>query len=525
MNANALSTGRLRFLGGWYPPLLALIGIALVLFATGPAGSGATSDVAAYYSVAESLARGDGFTQYDGSHYSSWPPLLPIILSIGPLVGSSPAAAARILNALVFGAIVLVFTRWLILNLRSRLLAYWGGLAMLFAYQMFKMSLHAWTEPLFVLLTLLFLTALISSVEKKGRGSLLPLILFAMFAWTTRYIGITLVGTGCLVLLFIGRDKLDKRFLRALGFGFFASVLPAFIILSNILITGDPAGERSVSSFGLLTCFRFSLRAIAWWIFPERLGTVLPGIVTVLLGVGVLVTAWRMRSQLRERARRIGILMLFFIIYLGFLIYTSTQYAFEGIHSRYLIPLHPTLMLVFILVLDMLIERSKGRIWGKLILAGLALWLLYPIAQTAVFAKQARTPYTNYASAPVWNRSLLSGFAWRNSDLARLLRESPPAGTLISNYPEAVYLHAGLGSTRSPRARMHVTSKYAASELDDFIAMLSSSGPITLIWFADTPPHGQRRNFHDLQALAAALDLEEIATAEDGAIYRVNVRQ
>ena len=513
--------------GGWFPPAAALAGLILVLFATGPGGPGVSSDVAAYFSVAENLADGEGFVQYDGSPYSSWPPLLPLILSLGPLFGGEPAGVARVFNALVFAAIVFVMSRWLMRHLQSRVLACWGGLATLFAYSIFKLSLHAWTEPVFVLLSLLFLLELFRVVEGKNDVSLIRLILIASLAWLSRYIGVTIVLTGGLVLLFVGKGKLDRRFLRAVGFGIFSSILPGLWILRNILLTGAPAGERSESSFGLLTCIKYSLKQFSWWVFPERLGSVLPVLAIAALALLAAVVGWRLRAHLRERQRRIGILLLFVAVYWAFLIWTSTRYAFEPIHSRYLIPLHPALLLSFILVADLFLERARGGIWAKLLPAAMFLWLLYPVAQTASYVQQMRTDYPDFATTPLWKRGLFSTPAWRASDLGRLLRESPPAAgeTLISNFPEAVYLLAGLDSGRTPRERMHGTSRNGGTELVDFAAALRAGAPVTMLWFDDVAPHPKRGNYHALPDIAAAVRLEEVARAADGAVYRVRPRE
>ncbi|MFN2398462.1 MAG: hypothetical protein ABR543_07445 [Gemmatimonadaceae bacterium] len=56
--------------------------------------------------MARNLLAGRGFYLYDGAVYLGWPPLYPLTLAALGVTGLDLLAAARILNALLFGVLV-----------------------------------------------------------------------------------------------------------------------------------------------------------------------------------------------------------------------------------------------------------------------------------------------------------------------------------------------------------------------------------------------------------------------------------
>ncbi len=495
----------------WLPILLALIGVVMVIVATAPHGAGVTSDTASYFAVADHLLAGDGFTRYDGEPYSSWPPLFPMLLAGGQALAMENAAAARWMGALVFGLIVFVASRWSLRNLESRFLALVASLLFLFAYPVLRVSLMAWTEPLFVLLSTIFLILLAQDPRERRPIHFLWLVLTATLAWLDRYVGITLVGTGFIILLLEKEDRLPRNLGRAVLFGFLSTLLPLTWIIRNLALTGAPAGERSPSTFSFIFNLRSALKQTGWWFIPERLGGTISTlglllVVAILIWVGL---RWRRNGEGPRRDLRI--FGLFTLIYVSFLLYTSSRYAFEVIQSRYLIPLYPPLFFMLFRSLDPLMVQARKSLVVKVVAVILGIWLLYPAAQSAVVVKQARDNGLINYSRP----------AWRASDLAMSMAESAPEGLLFSNQAEALYVLAKVSAHRSPRTTYHPTSKTATGELDSFAEHLVGEEPVYLIWFDAASPHPHRRNFHTLEDLFERYNLFEIQRYADGAVFKV----
>src|SRR5262245_17419589 len=115
------------------PLALCLAGICLILIATARYGVGLTPDSACYISVARNLVAGNGLIPDTSVPFVEWPPLFPLLLALAAWLGLDPIVAARLLNALAFGLILLVSSLWMQRNIRSRLLALTGSVAVLLA--------------------------------------------------------------------------------------------------------------------------------------------------------------------------------------------------------------------------------------------------------------------------------------------------------------------------------------------------------------------------------------------------------
>jgi len=490
--------------------LFAVPAALLVLLATGPHGTGTTSDTASYFAVAEHLLQGRGFTGYDGNPYSSWPPLFPMMLSVGGLLGMEASAAARWINVLAFAITVGALAVWLRDRMHSGFLRWAAPCFFLFAYPLLRVSIHAWTEPLFVLFSSLFLLILARGPAERGRAAFAALVLLATLAWLDRYVGITLVGTGALILLLEGGGGFARRLGRAVLFGALASLLPLIWILRNMALTGAPAGERSPSTFSFLTNLQSALKQMGWWIVPERLGA--PGGILALLAVlaFLLVVGSRFRHGGEGTRRDLRVFALYSLLYLAFMLYTSSRYAFEVLHTRYLIGIHVPLFLAFFRVLDPLLAKRRGLL-PRALAALLSVWLLYPAAQSLVVVRQSRAEGIYDYTLP----------AWRGSDLIACVKTDPPRDRLLSNQPEALYLLAGLESERSPRRTYHPTSRTPTGELAQLSGILSGEQAVQLVWFDDTPAHPKRWNFETLESIGEVCRLEEVRRCRDGAVYRL----
>src|SRR6185503_3566465 len=93
----------------------------LARFATSFRGPALSPDSAVYLSVAESLARGNGFVQFDGTPYVRWAPLYPFLLSLPARLGLDIDQAARAIGAVCFGLFVFLNALWLGRRVHSRL--------------------------------------------------------------------------------------------------------------------------------------------------------------------------------------------------------------------------------------------------------------------------------------------------------------------------------------------------------------------------------------------------------------------
>ncbi|MDQ1331246.1 MAG: hypothetical protein QG578_1514 [Thermodesulfobacteriota bacterium] len=60
--------------------LLSVAGALVVFFGTSQFGIGISPDSVNYISCARELIRGNGFLSYEGTPFTLWPPLYPVLL-------------------------------------------------------------------------------------------------------------------------------------------------------------------------------------------------------------------------------------------------------------------------------------------------------------------------------------------------------------------------------------------------------------------------------------------------------------
>ena len=84
---------------------------------------------------------------------------------------------------------------------------------------LFNVAIYAWSEPLFILLTVLFLLILNAYLKKKSTGLLLLLSSVATLACLTRYMGVALILTGAAAILSFQRSATRTKLLHLLLLG------------------------------------------------------------------------------------------------------------------------------------------------------------------------------------------------------------------------------------------------------------------------------------------------------------------
>ena len=84
---------------------------------------------------------------------------------------------------------------------------------------LFNVAIYAWSEPPFILLTVLFLLIRNAYLKKKSTGLLLLLSSVATLACLTRYMGVALILTGAAAILSFQRSATRTKLLHLLLLG------------------------------------------------------------------------------------------------------------------------------------------------------------------------------------------------------------------------------------------------------------------------------------------------------------------
>ncbi len=520
---------------------LSLLGAGLVLARQISYGVGLDWDPVYYISVARNLADGAGFTGFDGHTYSLQPPLYPLLLAAAGLLAFDPYAAAGPVNAAIFGLTIYVAGSYLRQRLQSVLLTVWGCLALAFSIPLVWTASQAYSEPLFILLTVLILIQADRFLDKGKTSALIWVGIGTALALLTRYMGIVLPAVVVVLLIFRHGATLPEKLKSICLYLPIAAVPLGLWMLRNSLETGGVAGDRNYISPTLPEVLEGVSTVLPHWIFLNPASPAagfIPlavwGGLLAILGVAVGYTLIR---ELRKGED--GVSWRPFYIFGGFALAYLALYSVAislgttsvGFEARHLRPLWPVLLLVGLFVLDRFLgyigelrrnaaaaspkKSGSGRPARRLLLtiipliaiAIISAWL----AHSAALSWQAiKLSNSDRPDAP--GSGAFSNPRWVNSEVLRHLRKSALAGPVLTNLqpPAYIYTSGRLQPYRNlvrdlDRMRWQVATAPAGS----YVA-----------WLFDRP----RNRLYNYQAadLRTLPGLEPIAEMSDGVIFRVN---
>jgi hypothetical protein len=282
--------------------ILALIGVIAVLFATS-SGIGISPDSTVYIGAARNLLQGRGLSESTASGtkpLTHFPPLLPSLLAVGGLLGVEPLAGARWLNAILFGATILLGGLLIRLYTRGALwAALLGSFLLLTSHDMLLIHSMAWTEPLFLYFGFLGLALLAAHFD--GRNTLVASSVAVAFAFLARYSGVAFVMTGIAGILLLERNTFRKRIGDAVIFGVISCGPMALWMAGNVFATGAPTSRHLAVHPVTYTHLQQALVTVSQWGIPGRGRSLLVFIALVAIAVSACSHHWE-GSHRRRRA-------------------------------------------------------------------------------------------------------------------------------------------------------------------------------------------------------------------------------
>ncbi len=496
--------------------LLSLIGTGIILFATSQYGAGVSPDSVGYIAAARHLADGIGFLIYDNAPLLAQPPLYPAILGIIDFIFSvDPLTSANFISAIFFGLTLYMSGLLFIKNL-SPYFAFFGTVSLLVSIPLIAVSFMAWSEPPFIFFIASCLFALSIYLEKKNVKSLSLLSLSVALACLTRYIGVVLVLTGLISLLIIQHNSLKTKLLHAFTF-VIVSILPISIwIRRNYILSKTLFGPRSPSLYSLSDDIRYTFDTILRWYLPSRITDsrqilmLLALIVGFLIGVFFIWAKKPITALLKKTRPFTSFILLLILGYIMLLIISSNTTNYDRIGDRLLSPIVvPTTLLLF-LVIEILSKLIKERFPTKpvelLIMASIALWLVYPVSAAVLDVVNQFDNGSGYNAK-----------SWKNSQTIQYIREnSLPNCTVYSNGVDVTYLLLDINVKSIP-------SKSSGAKTIADLSSLKNTFPqenkACIIWFNQIT---WRTYLFTPDELMSVSNVEQSIQLDDGTIYVIS---
>lgn len=410
-------------------------------------GIGISPDSVSYLSTAKHILRNFSFTDFRDMPLVIFPIGYPLFLAkIGFITGLSPETYLPWANTLLFSG-VLFMTSFLIQDYLPKARIYKAAILAILSCSPGLLEVYsmAWSETVFIFLSLLFLTSIRYYQCNRNTGRLLMVALVAAVAFLTRYAGICLVITGIAILLFDEANQPLSKARHILLFTLIACTPVSLNLLRNHLLAGESTGIREKALRSLMDNLQQSAAVLGDWLpflkgHPTLSVCVLIAIVT--LGMAIFIYGILQQQYFHSAKTILG---CFLLVYFGFMIGIASISRFEDISNRLLSPVYIPLLLIGSSWLPAFYRRS----WGfkkMLITAGSML----------VFGGFLYNHYQqNAASWEGIKDAGIPGYAedsWTQSATIRYINQHKTlfGDTIYSDAEDAVYYLTGLKALPLP---------------------------------------------------------------------------
>lgn len=408
-----------------------------------PHGVHATPDSFTYLGAAHSLARGEGWTYpfgVVGAPVTLFPPLYPAVLTLPELFGIDPFAWVTWQNAvllavfsLVVGATVANVTRGSVGASALAVVLALLGTPTIVTYA------RIWSESLFLPLVVGIIACLDRFFVGKRWGWLVGAGLLTSIAMLTRYAGLSIFVTSCLLLtLWPGRGLVDRVRTLALYAGISLPISGAWLIRNDMrsgTLTGDNKLVHGFSFADLVGGFG----TIGAWFSHDPIAD--PSqwpFVILTVGAALLVVFFAARLVRKRKAGELRIApivpvcLVFAVVHVSFIaIADAFSTRAPPFNDRILGPAFVPLVIAIVVLGHELWVASGRRSLLRLALAAGALSLV----ASAMIAATDSIP-GNFATR---DRTA----AWYD-DLSRALADTiDPGSELLSNRPSIAWFVVG----------------------------------------------------------------------------------
>lgn len=483
--------------------IAATIAFFITLSFTKSFGIGVSPDSVVYASVARNLNAGLGWMEFSGNSLVDFPVLFPSFLGVIMLFsGIDPIAAAPYVVGLLFAGVIFC-SSYLIdtLHFRSTIPKYLTLICIILSPSLIEIYTMLWSETLFILLVLLFLLSWKKYQDLHQQKCLIISAVITAFACITRYAGITLIATGCLLLLTDFSLGNLKKIKSTLLFGAVSGSLFILNLVRNALITGLLTGERQKGSTTFSENIYYCGAVIGEWLSffnSPHSAAFLSGVFTLLL-IGILFL-WHVFHQ-TQRKQTLQMLSAFFLVYVLFIVISSTLSRYETINNRLLSPALIPFLIAVSGYYMLMIQKLKQPFKRLFLVMGCLLALTFAF-------REYQTDLNNYKIVDAEGIPGFTDNSYHQSGLVTFLKNKPiflnAKLPFYSNNNAAAYFFTSKNCQPTP-------SRFYQKEQKDFLMLRSGY----LIWFnnEDDP------EYLSLAEIKSSKNLKLLYQFKDGAVY------
>lgn len=492
-----------RFEDNYDTLIAAFTGFIIVLLFSQHGGIGISPDSIAYTSAARNFLQGNDFIDYSNHSLVLFPLFYPFFLSVVMFITRQDIIAiAPYLNALLFASVITISG---IIMERFKYKTSWYKRILLavitLSPSLIEIYTMLWSETLFILLSLVFILAFHHYFSTHKLHSIVICALIAAMAFDTRYAGITLIGTGGILLLFDKNLNWKRKLLHGSVFVIVSSSLGFINLLRNELSEGLAVGMRQRGVTPLMNNVSYSGNVLSEWInihssqklFFELLA--LAVIILFLIFFIKNIRHWKAYYTFENIA------VSFFIVYVLFIVISSTLSRYETINNRLLAPA----FLSFVWISTCQLPKWKNKFPHKIlqrIYVAFAIGLGLLLTGSYIAINADNLSWMQESGIPGYSED-----EWAQSQTMHYLsnhKEVFDHQKIYSNQGMAVYFYTNLSVQGVPE-------KAYKNELQNF----RNDGKSYLIWFNSY----SNKEFLSLQEIAKMKHLHLTHAFNDGLIF------
>ncbi|HMH34904.1 MAG TPA: hypothetical protein VK543_17840 [Puia sp.] len=422
--------------------LAGAIGFYIIYLFTRHSGIGVSPDAVSYLSAARNFLAGKGFVQFDQLPLVDFPLGYPLFLSaISFLSGLDPLVFAPVMNGLLFA--LLLYVSGSMMNGFSTP-SKWYKWTILSCFVLSPCILEVypmlWSETVFLVLVIFYILSLTHYFQTHAVRSLWMAAAVAALACVTRYAGVSLIGTGGLLIIFDLHLRSGKRLAHLVIFTLTSCSLLALNLIRNSLVTGFSTGLRQKGTTPWMDNIAYYGSVLCDWLPLEknnpRVATVVGSLaIAFLLILTVMFIVNRSYPYSYEK-----VATSFSLVYSLFIVVSATVSRYQQLNSRLLSPLFIPFIWSISFWLPPLIRRLLG--WQRVLILVIAIAFAVGMQYNQLTAdyetydgvKDAGVP--GYTEDPVPQYQIVQ-FIQKNDSLFR------PGYPVYSNAADAVYFFTG----------------------------------------------------------------------------------
>ncbi len=415
---------------------LGFFGIAafVLMYLITPYGSGVSPDSIYYLAGAKNILLWKGFS-INGSPITYWPPFYSIFLAATDLLTNNLVLAARILNAILFGINIGLIA--LLVYLAVGRTFFTTIIAVFFCLSsspLIELHAWAWSEPLFISLSLASILFLCLYINRRTYLFLIISSLSLGFALVTRYIGMAFIPAILFIVFLIG---CDNHFVRRLWDSLICLLLTCaplviFMIRNMILVGTTTSRNFGMHPLPLLQYIMQICKIIFTFVVPISLPAVanliVIGLIATYLIVQIIILFKRHSREINWRSMDTLIpisCLMFSFFYLLFL-YISISFfdAATPIDTRILSPILVIFIVGVFSTIRALSQTNKQPIMWSCFICLIVISVLL------------KTPDAIKSSIKIQNNGLgYTSRQWQNSKSVAYVKLFPDDKIIYSNDP------------------------------------------------------------------------------------------